>query len=97
KNFCDKFLPSLSGDLVFMATYNEFTAKIPLIEAAMIAQKPDFVGAVKGKNKYRGELLEQLVFLSQQLMAYARTNNLPDLAAGVNYSRRKLVRMNDPG
>ena len=86
KGTCDKYQSTWVGNAIFAATYNSWTAKLPLIEQNRDAQTIETTGVTTDKKGKRVVMTDKTLFMANRLQSYANTVGNSELLESVQYA-----------
>ena len=95
KNTCEKYQTTWTANAVFVATYNLWAAKIPLIEQNRDAQLLETTGITTDKTTKRNSMTDKALFMINRMQSYANVVTNPELLENIKYSASDLKKKRD--
>jgi hypothetical protein len=95
KSTGEKYQATWVTNAVFAATYNLWTAKLPLIEQNRDAQTLETTGITTDKITKRNAMTEKALFIANRLQSYANVTGNTDLLESVQYSASDMKKARD--
>lgn len=94
-NTCQQYKSTWIDNTVFAASYNLWSALIPLIEKNRDAQMPENTGIATDKATKRILMAEKALFVENRLQSYANAVGNPELLESVSYTPTDLKKARD--
>lgn len=92
---CEKYQASWASNSVFVATYSQWVAKIPLIEQNRDTQLLEISGITIDKRAKRASMTDKALYAINRMRSYATVESNPELRESLKYTATDLLKARD--